>query len=45
MKPWQAPLAVALIGGIGGLIVGEPAASLIFLTIALIGYSLNRKAN
>lgn len=45
MTTWGAPLLVALIGGIGGILVGEPAASLLFLAIALIGYSLNRKAN
>jgi len=44
MTTWAAPLLVAIIGGTGGILVGEPAASLIFLTIALIGYSLNRKA-
>lgn len=45
MNTWTAPLIVGIIGGTGGLLVGEPAASLIFITIALIGYSLNRKAN
>lgn len=45
MKTWQAPLTVAIIGIIGGTLTGEPAASLLFIGIALIGYAINRKAN
>ena len=45
MKPWTAPLIVATIGITLGLLVGEPAAALLAIGIALLGYAINRKAN
>lgn len=45
MKPWQAPLIVATIGITGSLIIGEPAAALIWAGVALCGYAINKGAN
>jgi len=45
MNTWTAPLLVATIGTIGSLLVGEPAAALIWIGVALCGYGINRADN
>lgn len=45
MKPWTAPLIVAAITIPVSLLIGEPAAALIWAGVALIGYSLNKGTN
>lgn len=45
MKPQTAPIIVGTIGVILGILVGEPAASLLAIAIAILGYSINKKAN
>jgi hypothetical protein len=45
MKTWHAPLIVGTIGTIAGLLIGEPAASLMFIGVALCGYAINKADN
>ena len=45
MNTWTAPLLVATIGTIGSLLVGEPAAALIWIGVALCGYGINKADN
>ena len=45
MQTWTAPLIMGTTGITGSLILGEPAAALIWAGIALLGYAINKKAN
>jgi hypothetical protein len=45
MKTWAAPLIVAIIGTIMGLSVGEPAAAIFAIGLALCGYAINQADN
>lgn len=45
MKTWHAPLIVAIISIIAGLGVGEPAAAIIGIGVALCGYAINKADN
>lgn len=45
MNTWAAPLIVAIIGTIGALLVGEPAAAVFAIGIALCGYAINQADN
>lgn len=45
MTTWHAPLIVATISIIAGLAVGEPAAAIIGIGVALCGYMINRADN
>jgi len=45
MKTWHAPLIVAAITIPTSLLIGEPAAALLWAGIALLGYSINKGTN
>jgi len=45
MKPWTAPAIIAGITIPVSLLIGEPAAALIWAGVALCGYALNKGAN
>jgi len=45
MNNWTAPLIVAILSIIAGLSVGEPAAALIGIGIAYLGYKINKAGN
>jgi hypothetical protein len=45
MKTWHAPLIVATIFTILGIAVGEPAAAVFGIGVALCGYMINKADN
>lgn len=45
MKPWTAPLIIATITIPISLLIGEPAAALIWAGVALCGYAINKGTN
>lgn len=45
MKTWTAPAIIAAITIPASLLIGEPAAALIWAGVALLGYALNKGTN